>query len=149
MVPSSTHPRKTYLQEQSLTRILLSHPGLVRACPHYQSAMVIQFGGPCTPLLVLSMYNGILPLVPSLMGERDCPYRICYPWVPRGRDLEAPGKFFRRSRRLRRRRLKGVSISMSTSSTREVVLHPSHKLDEHLEHVGSCPSLQAQIRRAP
>ena len=38
------------------------------------------------------------------IGVRDCPYRICCPWVRGGFDLDALGKFFRRRRRRRRRR---------------------------------------------
>ena len=38
------------------------------------------------------------------IGGRNCPYKICCPWVHGGWDLDALGKFFRRRRRRRRRR---------------------------------------------
>ena len=38
------------------------------------------------------------------IGVRDCPYRICCPWVRGGWDLDALGKLFCRRRRRRRRR---------------------------------------------
>ena len=43
--------------------------------------------------------------IEGIVGVRDCPYGICWPWVRGGWDLDALGKFFRRlCRRCRRRR---------------------------------------------
>ena len=46
-----------------------------------------------------------------LIGVRDCPYRICCPWVRGGWDSDALGKFFRRHHR-RHRRLRVPLLSM-------------------------------------
>ena len=53
------------------------------------------------------------------IGVRDCPYRICCPWVRGGWDLDALGKFFRRRRRRRRRRLRPLPVRQILEQSRQ------------------------------
>ena len=82
-----------------------------------------------------------IPILMSLYRSegRDCPYGICCPWMRGGWGLDALGKFFRR----RPRRPRPVVTLESTLSTWEVVRHPSRKIAQHLEHMGSGPPPQS------
>ena len=65
------------------------------------------------------------------IGARDCPYRVCCPWVHEGWDLHALGKF---SCRHRRRRRVLARFFLNGSSDKNIIFVSSFVLKHMLDY---------------